>query len=349
MKNTTIENRSELLFLYDVKYANPNGDPMDVNRPRMDEDSMKCLVTDVRLKRTIRDYIDTSLNHEQRNGNEIFIKEIIKEDGNTASVKDRIRKISKDANTKNLKEIKEFILKTFIDTRLFGATYPVELAAEKKKKKDEETEEIEESEADSAEPKKKEKEGKDSITLTGPVQFNIGSSLHKVKEVPFNLSLVMASGEGKKTGSLAEGGKKTIKYGLIGFHGVINEVASKLTQLSQEDVELLLKGMWIGTKELLTTSKKGHMPRLLIKVNYQPGFFIGDLLELIKPDNKNNSKGEQIEDEQIESVSDFILNTKTLNEVLKKHKDKIISIQVKKDDRLELSEPIFNSSELIIE
>lgn len=345
MNNTTIENRSELLFLYDVKYANPNGDPMDVNRPRMDEDSMKCLVTDVRLKRTIRDYIDTSLNSEQKKGNEIFIKEIIKEDGNTASVKDRIREVSKNAKTKNLKEIKKFILDNFIDTRLFGATYPVELSKEKIKK-EEETEEIED---DNAEPKKKEKEAKDSITLTGPVQFNIGSSLHKVKEVPFNLSLVMASGEGKKTGSLAEGGKKTIKYGLIGFHGVINEVASKLTQLSQEDVELLLKGMWVGTKELLTTSKKGHMPRLLIKVNYQPGFFIGDLLELINIVNKNNSKGEQIEDEQIESVSDYILNTKALNEVLKKHKGKIISIQVKKDDRLELSEPIFNSSELIID
>lgn len=345
MNNATIENRSELLFLYDVKYANPNGDPMDVNRPRMDEDSMKCLVTDVRLKRTIRDYIDTSLNGEQKKGNEIFIKEIIKEDGNTSSVKDRIRTVSKDANTKNLEGIKKFILSNFIDTRLFGATYPVELSKEKKKK----PEETEETEDDSAEPKKKEKEGKDSITLTGPVQFNIGSSLHKVKEVPFNLSLVMASGEGKKTGSLAEGGKKTIKYGLIGFHGVINEVAAKLTNLSDLDVELLLKGMWNGTKELLTTSKKGHMPRMLIKVNYKPGFFIGDLLELIKTENKNNTKGEQIEDEQIESVSDFILNTKALNEVLKKHHDKIISIQVKKDDRLELSEPIFNSSQLIID
>jgi len=346
MNNTTIENRSELLFLYDVKYANPNGDPMDVNRPRMDEDSMKCLVTDVRLKRTIRDYINTSLNEEQKKENEIFIKEIIKEDGNTASVKDRIKEVAKRAKTNRLDEIKTFIINNFIDTRLFGATYPVELGADKKKKKSEETEEIED---DSAEPKKKEKEGKDSITLTGPVQFNIGSSLHKVKEVPFNLSLVMASGEGKKTGSLAEGGKKTIKYGLIGFHGVINEVAAKHTNLSEQDVELLLKGMWNGTKELLTTSKKGHMPRLLIKVNYSSGFFIGDLLELIKPDNKYNTKGEQIEDEQIESVSDYILNTKTLNEVLKKHKDKISSIQVKKDDRLELSEPIFNSSELIIE
>ncbi len=118
MKNTTIENRSELLFLYDVKYANPNGDPMDVNRPRMDEDSMKCLVTDVRLKRTIRDYIDTSLNDEQKKGNEIFIKEIIKEDGNTASVKDRIRTVSKDANTKNLEGIKKFILDNFIDTSI---------------------------------------------------------------------------------------------------------------------------------------------------------------------------------------------------------------------------------------
>jgi len=341
----TIDNRSELLFLYDVKYANPNGDPMDVNRPRMDEDSMKCLVTDVRLKRTIRDYLDNSLNDVLKKGNEIFIKEVIKEDGNTSSVKDRIREVAKRADTNKLDEIKKFLLHNFIDTRLFGATYPVELSAEKKKKKVEDVE----GEEDGSTETKKVKEAKDSITLTGPVQFNIGSSLHKVKEVPFNLSFVMASGENKKTGSWAEGGKKTIKYGLIGFHGVINEVAARHTDLSEQDVELLLKGMWNGTKELLTTSKKGHMPRLLIKVNYNPGFFIGDLLELIKIDNKKNTKDEQIEDEQIESVSDYILNTKNLNAVLKKHKDKIISIQVKKDDRLELSEPIFNSSELNIE
>jgi CRISPR-associated protein Csh2 len=55
--NKVVDNRSEILFLYDVTDANPNGDPMDENRPRIDEETGVNIVTDVRLKRTIRDYL----------------------------------------------------------------------------------------------------------------------------------------------------------------------------------------------------------------------------------------------------------------------------------------------------
>ena len=51
---TEIKNRSELVFLYDVKWGNPNGDPLDENKPRYDDERGTVLVTDVRLKRTIR-------------------------------------------------------------------------------------------------------------------------------------------------------------------------------------------------------------------------------------------------------------------------------------------------------
>ncbi|VAW18229.1 CRISPR-associated protein, Csd2/Csh2 family, partial [hydrothermal vent metagenome] len=51
-----ISTRSELLFLYDIENANPNGDPLNENRPRFDTESSTILVSDVRLKRTIRDY-----------------------------------------------------------------------------------------------------------------------------------------------------------------------------------------------------------------------------------------------------------------------------------------------------
>ena len=52
-----VSKRSELIFLYDIKDSNPNGDPLDSNKPRMDEETSINLVTDVRLKRTIRDYL----------------------------------------------------------------------------------------------------------------------------------------------------------------------------------------------------------------------------------------------------------------------------------------------------
>mgnify|MGYP001288824441 CR=1 FL=1 len=53
----TMLNRSEILFLYDVTDANPNGDPVDENKPRIDEETGINMVTDVRLKRTVRDYL----------------------------------------------------------------------------------------------------------------------------------------------------------------------------------------------------------------------------------------------------------------------------------------------------
>ena len=53
-----IKKRREYLFLYDVKNANPNGDPLDESKPRMDEESGRALVTDVRLKRVIRDTLE---------------------------------------------------------------------------------------------------------------------------------------------------------------------------------------------------------------------------------------------------------------------------------------------------
>ena len=60
MNNATsnVINRSELIFLYDVQYANPNGDPLDDNKPRIDPSTGINLVSDVRLKRTIRDYLN---------------------------------------------------------------------------------------------------------------------------------------------------------------------------------------------------------------------------------------------------------------------------------------------------
>lgn len=288
---TNIQNRSELLFLYDVKYANPNGDPMDANRPRIDEDSNHCLVTDVRLKRTIRDYF---LNHGFNGAigslGDIFIRD---EDGKPITGKKRA-----DAYN-NSDEFKS----KFIDVRLFGGVS----AVEKKK-----------------------------FNFTGPVQFGMGRSLHPVKENFIKGTGAFATKEGAEQRTFRE--EYNITYGLIGFHGIVNENAAKLTDLKNEDVECLLDGMWKGTKDLISRSKKGHMPRLLIKIDYQPGFYIGDLLELLSLEIKGEKESNQIED-----VSDYVVNTEALNATLKKHEAKISSISIEKDERLQLSSPIFKA------
>ena len=62
--NEIVSNRSEIVFLYDIKDSNPNGDPLDENKPRIDEETMLNIVTDVRLKRTVRDYLNDFRNEE---------------------------------------------------------------------------------------------------------------------------------------------------------------------------------------------------------------------------------------------------------------------------------------------
>lgn len=76
MSENIIKNRSEILFIYDVKDANPNGDPVDENKPRIDEETGINYITDVRLKRTIRDYL-----HDYKD-KEIFVIEHREESGN---------------------------------------------------------------------------------------------------------------------------------------------------------------------------------------------------------------------------------------------------------------------------
>jgi len=100
---------SEVLFLYDAHLTNPNGDPDDENRPRFDYDTNRNLVSDVRLKRYIRDYL-------QNKGKEIFVSKV---NDQTVDATERI----KSTFGKNVSE--EDILNTFIDVRLFGATIPI--------------------------------------------------------------------------------------------------------------------------------------------------------------------------------------------------------------------------------
>lgn len=102
----TFEQRRELLFVYSVKDANPNGDPLNANHPRFDEDSGQILVSDVRVKRTVRD-------QWLREGREVFV------DGQTKTLKSRVEELKKKLGAKTGEEA----LSRCIDTRLFGVTF----------------------------------------------------------------------------------------------------------------------------------------------------------------------------------------------------------------------------------
>lgn len=99
-------NRREILFLYTVKDANPNGDPLNENHPRYDEDTEQVLVSDVRIKRTIRD-------EWVRQGKRVFV------DGEPKTLKTRFEELKAETGKENGEEV----MRECLDTRLFGVTF----------------------------------------------------------------------------------------------------------------------------------------------------------------------------------------------------------------------------------
>ena len=278
-----LKNRSEFLFIYDVKDANPNGDPLDENKPRVDEETGQVIVTDVRLKRTIRDYLATV------KGLDVFIIEMRDEEGNLRTKEDRTADFKDDPN---------LILEKCIDMRLFGATTAIK--------------------------------GK-TITWTGPVQFKFGRSLHRIDgPVLIKGTTVMPSQEGKKQGTFRE--EWIVPYALIAFHGVANEHAAKDTHLTEDDLNLMVEAMWNGTKDLITRSKFGQMPRLLLRIVYKEGldFYIGELDKLVKwvPDDG-------LREEQVRDITEGTLEVGDLLNAIEKHQDKIDRVEIAVHERLE--------------
>lgn len=102
----SFDQRRELLFVYSVKDANPNGDPLNANHPRFDENSGQILVSDVRVKRTVRD-------QWLMEGREVFV------DGKTKTLRSRVVELKEKLGVKTGEEA----LSRCIDTRLFGVTF----------------------------------------------------------------------------------------------------------------------------------------------------------------------------------------------------------------------------------
>ncbi len=294
-----LKNKSELLFLYDVKDANPNGDPLDQNKPRMDEETGQNIVTDVRLKRTIRDYLFAYKGHNVENKKDIFVRETLNEEGKVRDGKSRAGDFAGDKKT---------ILDACIDIRLFGGTIPLP---------------------------------NDSITLTGPVQFKMGRSLHPVVMKHIQGTGAFSSKEqGTKQATFRE--EDVLYYSLIAFHGIVNPVAAQDSKATEEDVQLLIEGMWEGTKNLISRSKFGHMPRMLLKINYtSPYFFIGDI-------DRHISIKTDMPFEKLRDISELKINVSSLKNVFETHRDQISSVEYLLDARLclEADDKTINMDEL---
>lgn len=211
-----IKNRYEFVILFDVENGNPNGDPDAGNMPRMDPESGYGLVTDVCLKRKIRNYIETVKEDEE--GYQIYIKEDVplNRSDNRAyqylGVDDKSVKELKKKDPDADKKIRDFMCRNFYDIRTFGAVMTTFVKA-----------------------------ALNCGQVRGPVQLGFARSIDPIITQEVTITRVAITTEKDAENKSTEMGRKNIvPYALYRAEGYISaNLARKVTGFSEEDLELL--------------------------------------------------------------------------------------------------------------
>lgn len=324
-----INNNSDLLFLYEAINCNPNGDPDQENKPRMDYDTKTNLVTDVRVKRFLRDYLKSKgmdifvdmegdskvspdtrlvnvinqlLSDEEEKNNffdtnpdmEEMFDSIVSEKKASVTIMDTLRE---KKNTRlNHFILSKLVHDKFVDIRMFGSAFAI---------------------------------GGFTKSFTGAIQLNWGYSLNKVELIDTN-SIVTIMDDGNST----FGKDYRLHYSLLAFNGTINMHAAKSTYLSEEDRTLFRNSLWNSISALPTRSKLNQYPKLYVELVYADNIYngyFGDLRNYIEVTPRKD-----IEEKQIRNFKDMVFNTEKLQRLIKEHKGKeIIDVIIKKSPDVE--------------
>lgn len=230
---STLQEKSEIIFLYESKYSMPNGDPF-TGEQRYDEETKKVLVSDVRIKRFIRDYLHNI-------GETIYVindKEQMEatESGSAARVKSLRKKFKIELEEAGIKKGDGlFLLTKCIDVRLFGGISTEKTAA---------------------------------VNLTGPVQFALlNPSLNSVDLRMHQNTSVFSSDVSKSGGAI--GTTSLVPYSLNQIHGWINPFAAELSGLTDKDVNSMFKALWESINNANTRSKSNQSSLLLLQLVYK--------------------------------------------------------------------------------
>lgn len=313
----TIQNRSEIVFLIDAQDCNPNGNPLGENRPRIDPVTGQAAVTDVRLKRYLRDQLVDD-------GHGVFVRKT--EEGTSGSraalALDVLGDIASVEDLEDIDDISAAFLTKATDVRYFGATLSFN------KDPDDDLH-------------KAVKNQFNSGNYTGPVQFSPARSLNAVQlnEETNTLTSVISTQAGKDVGGFDLDDHR-IKYGVFPFHGLVNEHGAEDTDLTQEDVERLDTLCWRAIKnQTISRSKVGQEPRLYVRVEYnQSGFHIGDLQNGFSLDRETASDdGRPLSDDAIRNVTDICVNVTECVDRLTAAADRIEAVHVVGSDYLDIS------------
>lgn len=230
-----IKNRYEFIVLFDVENGNPNGDPDAGNLPRIDPESGYGLVTDVCLKRKIRNYVQTV--KEEEKGYKIYIKEDVplnrsdSEAYEYLGIDEKNVKDAKKADPDIDRKIRDFMCQNFYDIRTFGAVMTTFVKA-----------------------------ALNCGQVRGPVQLGFARSVDPIVSQEVTITRVAITTEKDAESKSTEMGRKNIvPYGLYRAEGFISaNLARKTTGFSEEDLELLWEAI-INMFEIDHSAARGKM------------------------------------------------------------------------------------------
>lgn len=283
--------KSEILFLYETSYNIPNGDPF-TGEQRYDEETKKILVSDVRIKRFIRTYL------EDIEGEHIYVSENTGA-GKTDS-KGVLTWIAQNWNTNQETNIAE-IMKELIDVRLFGGISTL---------KDDETKKIKVNKNECT---------NGHVQFTGPVQFAaLNPSLNRVNLRMHQNTSHFTSKDENAQGAIAT--TTLVPYSVVQIHGWINPTVAKNTDLKEDDLQKMFKALWYGTGgegSSFSRSKVGQDSLLLLVIDYKQDF---DKVYGVDRTIKLEPNEEGMKDEQIRSMDDYALDFTKLKELAKNDK-----------------------------
>ena len=283
---TTIKNRYDFVFLFDVKDGNPNGDPDFDNMPRTDEETYQGLVTDVCIKRKIRNYVQ--LLKELKAPYDIFIRE-----GNVLNpLIEQMRNVADKEEEDEKKAVAKGRMKMcqqYYDIRTFGAV----MSTGEEKADGDSNEDV--NEDGSKEKKSKNNGSKKKIkglgVVRGPVQLTFARSIDPVDAKSHSVTRCCITKESDaENKSNTIGNKNTVSYGLYRMHGFISATDAAKTGFSEEDKELLFEAI-INAFENDHAAARGEMnPRALIVFKHESPLGnarAGQLFDIVKVEKKD--------------------------------------------------------------
>jgi len=207
-----IKNRYDIYVLFDVEYGNPNGDPDAGNMPRLDPETNKGLVTDVCIKRKIRNYVELIKGGAE--GYAIYVTEgaVLNEQHKVAYVKNGYKSIAKPKEKKKIDELGIAMCDHFYDIRTFGAMMNTDVNCGQ---------------------------------VRGPVQMGFAQSIDPISPMNIGITRVCTTkqedaDDGKRTGM---GSKWVVPYGLYGMRISVSASLAYKTGFGEEDLKLFFDAL----------------------------------------------------------------------------------------------------------